>query len=170
MQSLHLGKKQNKTKEHSVVWVPAGLGGSSAPFQSDPPARAAPNPHRTPQRDPEQRAARQQHCWQRSRSAHRWRSQPGGGIQLEGEDDVAAAAHLADEAPLRAQLTAVDVVRRKLDQREQEGLEGAVGDLQSTAGLVTRRQNALQLCVPAWGSGPRWAAAIGVSDVGCRTH
>lgn len=41
---------------------------------------------------------------------------PGGGVKLEGEDDVTAVADLADEAPLGAQVAAVDVVGRELQQ------------------------------------------------------
>lgn len=41
---------------------------------------------------------------------------PGGSVKLEGEDDVTAVADLADEAPLGAQVTAVDVVGCKLQQ------------------------------------------------------
>lgn len=57
---------------------------------------------------------------------------PGGSVKLEGEDDAAAVADLADEAALGAQVAAVDVVGRKLQQRLQEGLEDAVGDLEDT--------------------------------------
>lgn len=41
---------------------------------------------------------------------------PGGSVELEGEDDVAAVADLADEASLGAQVTAVHVVGCKLQQ------------------------------------------------------
>lgn len=41
---------------------------------------------------------------------------PGGSVKLKGEDDVTAVADLADEAPLGAQVTAVDVVGCELQQ------------------------------------------------------
>lgn len=46
---------------------------------------------------------------------------PGGGVKLEGEDDVTGMTHLADEAPLGAKVTVVDVVGGKLDQNVQVG-------------------------------------------------
>ena len=60
----------------------------------------------------------------------RWRRRsPRGSVKLEGKNDVAAVADLADEASLGAQVAAVDVMGSKLEQRLQEGLKDAVGYL-----------------------------------------
>lgn len=44
---------------------------------------------------------------------------PGGGVKLEGEDDVVSVADLADEASLGAQVAVVHMVGRVFDQRVQ---------------------------------------------------
>lgn len=50
--------------------------------------------------------------WDGAEVAH----SPGGSVELEGEDDVTAVADLADEAPLGAQVAAVDMVGSELQQ------------------------------------------------------
>lgn len=42
---------------------------------------------------------------------------PDGAIELEGEDDVIGATYLTNEAPLRAQVALVHVLRSVLHQR-----------------------------------------------------
>lgn len=44
---------------------------------------------------------------------------PGGGVKLEGEDDVISVTYLTDEATLRAQVTVEHVVGGVLQQRHQ---------------------------------------------------
>lgn len=50
-------------------------------------------------------------------------------IKLKGENYVILVTNLADEAPLAAQVTAVDVIGGKLDQRLQECFKNAFCDL-----------------------------------------
>lgn len=77
----------------------------------------------------------------RSRSSGTWRRRrsPGGSVKLEGKDDVAAVADLADEAALGAQVAGVDVVGSELEQRLQEALEDAVSYLRGTDRSDVRR-------------------------------
>lgn len=49
------------------------------------------------------------------------RALPGGGVKLEGEDDVTGMTDLADVAPLGAKVTLLNVVGGKPDQHIQVG-------------------------------------------------
>lgn len=66
-----------------------------------------------------------------SSGTRRRRRSPGGSVKFKGKNDVAAVADLADEATLGAQVTVVDMMGSKLEQRLQEGLKDAVSYLQS---------------------------------------
>lgn len=55
---------------------------------------------------------------------------PGGGVELEREDDVVGVADLTDEAALRAQVTVKHVVGGELCQLRQVHRILTIGDLE----------------------------------------